>query len=314
MMQGVLRAYWRGLSALGAVVALAGFLMFIADGHGRDIQRISLTYPGIDKLAHFLVHVFLTLVLYGIACLSWRMLGRAAWVTVAVAASLLLGLVDETQQAFVGGREFDLLDLLANVCGTTTGALLLSALHPGARRSAAWILLPVGILCAELVHAYTSGRYYGAALLQIHAGDLSGARRSFMEGIARGHATPALYNELAWLELEFVDGDPGVALRHSALAVAAEPDNPAFLDTYGWALFRVGRHREALRELLRAFAADPDIVCIHYHLGAVHQALGNLQAARAHLLQQLEVEREGDYADRSRALLAGMEAVPRGAP
>lgn len=312
-MQSVVRTRWPGVLALGALLILAGVLIFVADEHGHDVQRLSLTYPGIDKLAHFLTHLMLTPLVYGGARLAWTGSGRATLLTVAVAASLLLGLVDETQQAFVGGREFDLLDLLANVCGTTTGALLIAALHPTARRSAVWVLLPVGILSAVLVHAYTSGRHYGTGLLQIHAGDLTGARRSFMEGIARGHATPALYNELAWLELELLGVEPAVALRHSALAVAAEPDNPAFLDTHGWALYRGGRYEEALDHLLRAFAASPDMVCIHYHLGAVYHALGRPEAARTHLLRQLEVDAEGDYADWSRELLAGMEP-PRGAP
>lgn len=305
-MQKVVRTHWPGLLALGAVLILAGALMFVADEHGRAVQVLSLTYPGIDKLGHFLTHVILTLIVYGVMRLSLPGPGRATRVTVAAAASLLLGLVDETQQAFVGGREFDLFDLLANVCGTTTGALLLAALQPSGRRGSAWILLPVGILSALLVHAYTSGKYYGAGLLQIRAGDLTGAQRSFLEGITRGHATPALYNELAWLELEFLGADPAAVLRHSALAVAAEPDNPAFLDTHGWALYRGGRYEEALDHLLRAFAASPDLVCIHYHLGAVYHALGRPEAARAHLLRQLEVDAEGDYADASRALLAAM--------
>lgn len=312
-MQNTIRTHGSGLLALGAVLILAGILMFVADGYSRTVQQLSLTYPGIDKLAHFFVHLVLTLLIYGVARLAWRGLGCAALVTVAVAGSLLLGLVDECQQAFVGGREFDLLDVLANVCGTTTGALLLAALQPSSRRGTAWILLPVGILSIVLIHSYTAGKYYGAGLLQIRAGDLRGAQRSFLDGIARGHATPALYNELAWLELEFLAADPAAVLRHSALAVAAEPDNPGFLDTHGWALYRGGRYGEALDYLLRAFAAEPDMVCIHYHLGAVYHALGRPESARTHLLRQLEVDAEGDYADRSRALLAAM-APPHGTP
>ncbi|MFA7593472.1 MAG: VanZ family protein [Thiohalobacteraceae bacterium] len=300
------KSYWPGVLALGAVLLLAGIAMFIADGHGYDIQRLSLRYPGIDKLAHFLTHLTLTLGIYGIARRSWKGLGRATLLAIAVVASLLLGLVDETQQAFVAGREFDLLDLLANVCGTTTGALLLAARQSTARRNLVWMLLPVGMLGAILVHAYASGRYYSTGLLQIHAGDLVGAQRSFLEGIARGYATPALYNELAWLELERLDADPATALWHSALAVAAEPDNAGFLDTHGWALYRAGRYEEALDPLLRAFAGQPDMVCIHYHLGAVYHALGRPGLARTHLLRQLTVSTEGDYADGARALLADM--------
>lgn len=50
-------------------------------------------------------------------------------------------------------------------------------------------------------------------------------------------------------------------------AVAGDPDNAAYRDSLGWALFRLGRHPEAIQELEKAAAGDdPDGVILD-HLG-----------------------------------------------
>lgn len=62
-------------------------------------------------------------------------------------------------------------------------------------------------------------------------------------------------------------------------ARVAEPDNPAIIDSYGWVLYRLGRTREALVELRRAFALqkDPEIGA---HLGEVLWVSGDREGAR----------------------------------
>jgi predicted Zn-dependent protease len=62
-------------------------------------------------------------------------------------------------------------------------------------------------------------------------------------------------------------------------ARVAEPDNPAIIDSYGWVLYRLGRTKEALVELRRAFALqkDPEIGA---HLGEVLWVSGERDEAR----------------------------------
>ncbi len=69
----------------------------------------------------------------------------------------------------------------------------------------------------------------------------------------------------------------GLALIESALAQT--PDNGAVLDSMGWALYRVGRHREALDYLEHASQriSDPEV---DLHLGEVLLALDRKQEAR----------------------------------
>jgi tetratricopeptide (TPR) repeat protein len=62
-------------------------------------------------------------------------------------------------------------------------------------------------------------------------------------------------------------------------ARVAEPDSPAIIDSYGWVLYRLGRNREALVELRRAYSLqkDPEIAA---HLGEVLWLSGKQDEAR----------------------------------
>lgn len=64
------------------------------------------------------------------------------------------------------------------------------------------------------------------------------------------------------------------AYRMTRRAVDAQPDNRAYRDSLGWALYRLGRYEEARQELHKAIEGDenPDGVILD-HLGDVYQAL-----------------------------------------
>lgn len=63
-------------------------------------------------------------------------------------------------------------------------------------------------------------------------------------------------------------------------ARVAEPGNAAIIDSYGWVLYRLGRHEEALVELRRAFALQKDAE-IAAHVAEVLWVLGRRDEARA---------------------------------
>ena len=62
-------------------------------------------------------------------------------------------------------------------------------------------------------------------------------------------------------------------------AIELKPDEPYIIDSLGWVLYRMGRHREALEQLRRAMSLDPDPE-IAAHLGEVLWVLG--EKAEAH--------------------------------
>lgn len=76
------------------------------------------------------------------------------------------------------------------------------------------------------------------------------------------------------------------ALELIARALAAEPDNAAIIDSYGWVLYRLGRHKEALVELRRAFTRQKDaeiaahVAEVLWVLGRREEAMGYFEEAR----------------------------------
>nr|WP_245156457.1 tetratricopeptide repeat protein [Lysobacter solisilvae] len=74
-------------------------------------------------------------------------------------------------------------------------------------------------------------------------------------------------------------------------ARAAEPDNAAIIDSYGWVLYRLGRTEEALVELRRALSLqkDPEIAA---HVGEVLWELGRKDEARKYFRQARELDPE----------------------
>jgi tetratricopeptide (TPR) repeat protein len=63
-------------------------------------------------------------------------------------------------------------------------------------------------------------------------------------------------------------------------ALAADPQNGAYLDSLGWALFRQGKYPEALDQLILATNALPDDPTILEHLGLALHALDKADEAR----------------------------------
>ena len=62
-------------------------------------------------------------------------------------------------------------------------------------------------------------------------------------------------------------------------ALKLKPDDPAILDSMGWAYYRLGQHQKALQYLQQAFTRlkDPEIAA---HLGEVLWVTGNKEQAR----------------------------------
>lgn len=72
-------------------------------------------------------------------------------------------------------------------------------------------------------------------------------------------------------------------------ARVAEPGNAAIIDSYGWVLFRLGRNREALDHLRRAFALQKDAE-IASHLGQVLWVMGQKNEARKYFEEARRID------------------------
>ncbi len=71
------------------------------------------------------------------------------------------------------------------------------------------------------------------------------------------------------------------AEKMTQLAVAAEPDNFAYRDSLGWALFRLGHYAEALTQLQKAVDKDEPDGEVLAHIAEVRAKLGQDAEAKA---------------------------------
>jgi tetratricopeptide (TPR) repeat protein len=69
------------------------------------------------------------------------------------------------------------------------------------------------------------------------------------------------------------------ALSMAKSALALNPNSPAYLDTYGWILYKSERYTEALQYIQKALAQTPADMDILEHMGDVNYRLGNKETA-----------------------------------
>jgi tetratricopeptide (TPR) repeat protein len=89
-----------------------------------------------------------------------------------------------------------------------------------------------------------------------------------------------------------MNADRGVRLEESLnyikQAVSLEPANGAYLDSLGWAYFRLGKYdlaEENLNKASQHMGSDPSV---QEHLGDLYQRTGRLKLAAAHWERALE--------------------------
>lgn len=123
---------------------------------------------------------------------------------------------------------------------------------------------------------------------------------------------PDFHAALNYLGYTFAEAGVNLeeALTLVSRAVALEPDNGAYVDSLGWAYYRLGRPEQARSYLERAARLEPEDATLQEHLGDVYVALGQTDRARQAYERALALE--GDNAEQVRRKLDGLgEAQPR---
>src|SRR5262249_17035887 len=128
--------------------------------------------------------------------------------------------------------------------------------------------------------------WYRHALLRLHLGDRDAYRRACADMLARfGPAKDAADAQLAAWTGALASGPAEEAARRVAVAERALADRPkdhARLLTLGAALYRAGRHQDAVRTLnesLQVWGKD-DAVWDWFFLAMAHHRLGQAEQAR----------------------------------
>ena len=124
--------------------------------------------------------------------------------------------------------------------------------------------------------------------------DIDGAIGIYEQLYAVNSASLVVANNLASLLATYRDDDESLDRAFTVARRLKGTDVAPFQDTYGWILFRRGEAEEALTYMepaARALRTDP---IVQYHLGRVHEALGNRAEAITQYEASLELAGDND--------------------
>jgi tetratricopeptide (TPR) repeat protein len=120
-------------------------------------------------------------------------------------------------------------------------------------------------------------------------GEVEDAAREFREVLKLRPDDTTTMNYLGYMWAE-AGVELDAALQLVQRAVQIEPDNGSYVDSLGWALFRLGRFEEARDALEKAAQLSPGNAVILEHLGDVYRATGEIESAIEHYRQAAEIE------------------------
>ena len=115
--------------------------------------------------------------------------------------------------------------------------------------------------------------------------------------------------------LGYMWADKGVQLDRARdfleRAVRREPRNAAYLDSLGWAYFRLGKMDSAERNLREAYRREPTDPTIEEHMGDLDAKLGNAESAVRHWEKALQLKHEEPERVREKLRRAGSPVTQR---
>ena len=138
------------------------------------------------------------------------------------------------------------------------------------------------------------------------------AEADFLKALELRPEHPPVLNYLgySWIDMN-MNLERGLEMIRTA--VRLQPNSGAYVDSLGWAYYRLGRFEEAVTELERALSLETSDPVIHDHLGDAYWQVGREREARyqwGHALKMdLEVE---DRRRIRRKLTNGLEPVVDG--
>lgn len=138
---------------------------------------------------------------------------------------------------------------------------------------------------------------FSLSAIYVVQGDIPKGEKILEDIFAETPEDPAVNNDLGYLY-----ADQGKKLEQAERmirkAVAAEPENAAYLDSLGWVLFKLGKFEEALVPLEKAAHQDSNgDGTIWDHLGDCYQSLKRLPEARKAWQKALEKSQAEKYPD-----------------
>ncbi len=118
------------------------------------------------------------------------------------------------------------------------------------------------------------------ATAQQMSGDFKGAEATLRDLLKETPGNPIALNNLGYFLVERNERiDEALTLIQQAVKI--DPTNPSYLDSLGWAYFKLGKLPEAEKSLKEALRIDSSSGTIHEHLGDVYEKQGKTELARS---------------------------------
>lgn len=128
--------------------------------------------------------------------------------------------------------------------------------------------------------------YSAVAMLMDKGNEDALAEHCYEKALQADPSDPMLSNNLAYYYAE-KKKNLTQAERLARYAISIRPGEPSIQDTMGWVLYRLRRHTEGEKHLLKCVETMPDNPDLRYHLGAVYVALGKNKQAEIELRKAL---------------------------
>jgi tetratricopeptide (TPR) repeat protein len=144
--------------------------------------------------------------------------------------------------------------------------------------------------------------YFLRAAVSERANDWPAAEQDLKKALELSPDQPEALNYLgySWVDKN-INLEPALAMIQKA--VAKDKENGEFIDSLGWAYFRLGRYDEALVELERAIKLKGGVPEINDHLGDAYWKVGRKREAVFQWRKTLDLKPDDDIAARVNAKL-----------
>ncbi len=130
--------------------------------------------------------------------------------------------------------------------------------------------------------------YFARSLLQEQLGNIQAAETDLRFVLARQPENADALNALGYM-LANSNQQLDTSYQLLTKALALQPEDPAILDSMGWALYRMGRNEEAILRLKKSFKLNPNDE-VAAHLGEVLWSVGKHSEAESIWQQGLRLK------------------------
>ncbi len=132
------------------------------------------------------------------------------------------------------------------------------------------------------------------------AGDYQAAEETLRQLLRQMPDNPIALNNLGYFLLERNE-KIAEAFNLIQQAVKIDPTSASYLDSLGWAYFKLGKLSEAEEYLKEAAGLNPTSATILEHLGDVYQKQNKTELARAAFQKALNLTADAENANRLKA-------------